>query len=64
MLADGAGTELVLDVFRLNGLLLAAGDHLTAGEGLTAARWQVLGSNRAPDGADPPERAGLGEPTR
>ena len=42
---DGdAGTELVLDVFRVNGLLLAAGDELTAGEGLTAARWQVLGA--------------------
>ena len=44
MLAGDAGTSLVLDVFRLNGLLLAAGDQLTADEGLTAARWQVLGA--------------------
>jgi DNA-binding MarR family transcriptional regulator len=44
MLAGDAGTELVLDVFRVNGLLLAAGDQLTADEGLTAARWQVLGA--------------------
>lgn len=38
------GTELVLDVFRVNGLLLAAGDLLAAAEGLTSARWQVLGA--------------------
>ena len=44
MLAGEAGTELVLDVFRVNGLLLAAGDQLTAHGGLTAARWQVLGA--------------------
>ncbi|TWF95390.1 MarR family winged helix-turn-helix transcriptional regulator [Saccharopolyspora dendranthemae] len=39
-----AGTELVLDVFRINGLLLAAGDRLADAEGLTSARWQVLGA--------------------
>jgi DNA-binding MarR family transcriptional regulator len=37
-------THVVLSTFRVNGLLLAAGDMLTAGEGLTAARWQVLGA--------------------
>ena len=42
--AAGAGTELVLDVFKVNGLILAAGDHLAAAEGLTSARWQVLGA--------------------
>jgi DNA-binding MarR family transcriptional regulator len=36
-------TELVLEVFRLNGLLLEAGDRLTSPVGLTSARWQVLG---------------------
>ena len=36
--------DLVLRVFRLNGLLLDAGDRLTEGSGLTAARWQVLGA--------------------
>lgn len=36
-------TELVLAVFRVNGLLLAAGDRLAAPSGLTSARWQVLG---------------------
>ena len=41
---DGeAFTNLVLEVFRLNGLLLAAGDRLAEPAGLTAARWQVLG---------------------
>ena len=39
-----AATDLVLDVFRVNGLLLAAGDRLTAPHGLTSARWQVLGA--------------------
>jgi DNA-binding MarR family transcriptional regulator len=37
-------TQVVLGVFRANGLLLAAGDDLAADEGLTSARWQVLGA--------------------
>ncbi len=37
-------TDLVLSIFRLNGFLLRAGDRLTAGSGLTTARWQVLGA--------------------
>lgn len=36
-------TELVLEVFRLNGLMLEAGDRLTEPLGLSSARWQVLG---------------------
>jgi DNA-binding MarR family transcriptional regulator len=39
-----AATRVVLSVFRANGLLLAAGDVLAADEGLTSARWQVLGA--------------------
>jgi DNA-binding MarR family transcriptional regulator len=39
-----AATELILSTFRLNGLLLTAGDLLAAEEDLTAARWQVLGA--------------------
>lgn len=38
-----AFTELVLEVFRLNRLLLDAGDDLTRPVGLSSARWQVLG---------------------
>lgn len=37
-------TRLVLDLFRLNNGLLAAGDRLVAPLGLTSARWQVLGA--------------------
>jgi DNA-binding MarR family transcriptional regulator len=37
-------TEVILSTFRANGLLLAAGDRLGADEGLTSARWQVLGA--------------------
>lgn len=37
-------TEVILGVFRANGLLLSAGDELAAAEGLTSARWQVLGA--------------------
>src|SRR2546428_83660 len=37
-------TDVVLQTFRANGLFLAAGDLLAAEEGLTAARWQVLGA--------------------
>lgn len=39
-----AFTELVLEVFRSNGRLLATGDRLTLPVGLTSARWQVLGA--------------------
>ena len=39
-----AATELILSAFRANGLLLNAGDLLSAEEGLTSARWQVLGA--------------------
>ncbi|MEA2532477.1 MAG: hypothetical protein QOJ93_288 [Actinomycetota bacterium] len=39
-----AATDVVLHTFRANGLFLAAGDLLAADEGLTAARWQVLGA--------------------
>lgn len=43
--AEGAIlTDLVLEVFRLNGRLLTAGDRLIADVGLTSARWQVLGA--------------------
>jgi DNA-binding MarR family transcriptional regulator len=38
-----AFTKLVLRVFRLNGRLLEAGDHLAAPVGQTSARWQVMG---------------------
>ena len=37
-------TDLILDVFRLNGALLASGDALVGDLGLTSARWQVLGA--------------------
>jgi DNA-binding MarR family transcriptional regulator len=37
-------TEVILSVFRANGLLLAAGDLLAAEHGLTSARWQVIGA--------------------
>lgn len=42
--AGAALTDLALEIFRLNGRLLAAGDRLVADAGLTSARWQVLGA--------------------
>lgn len=39
-----AFTELVLETFRFNGRLLAAGDRLSKPVGLTSSRWQVLGA--------------------
>lgn len=39
-----AVTDLVLEVFRLNGELIAMGDAMVAEIGLTSARWQVLGA--------------------
>ncbi|MFO1188768.1 MAG: MarR family winged helix-turn-helix transcriptional regulator [Alphaproteobacteria bacterium] len=45
-MAAGAGpiTDLIVETFRLNGTLLAAGDRLVADIGLTSARWQVMGA--------------------
>ena len=37
-------TTLIIETFRLNGELLAAGDRLVSTIGLTSARWQVLGA--------------------
>jgi DNA-binding MarR family transcriptional regulator len=39
-------TELILEVFRVNGDLLAAGNGITRPFGQTSARWQVLGAIR------------------
>jgi DNA-binding MarR family transcriptional regulator len=56
-----AFTELVLEVFRLNGRLLSAGDALTRPRGQTSARWQVLGAldDNARTVADIGRRMGL-----
>ena len=37
-------TDLILDLFRLNSILLTAGDRLVAPLKLTSARWQILGA--------------------
>lgn len=43
--AEGdAATDVVLNTFRANGQFLAMGNLLAAHEGLTSARWQVLGA--------------------
>ncbi|CAN5869710.1 MarR family transcriptional regulator [soil metagenome] len=42
--AGDALTDLVLRVFRLNGLFLSVAEEMTRPAGLTAARWQVLGA--------------------
>ena len=35
--------DLVLSLFRLNGLLVAEGERMTEAVGLTSARWKVIG---------------------
>jgi len=42
--AGDALTELVMRVFRLNGLFLDVAEAIARPSGLTAARWQVLGA--------------------
>lgn len=42
--AGEALTDMMLDLFRLNSLILTAGDRLVAPLGLTSARWQILGA--------------------
>ena len=37
-------TDIVLEVFKLSGLLIAEGDALTRELGLSSARWKVLGA--------------------
>jgi DNA-binding MarR family transcriptional regulator len=41
--AGTAFTELVINIFKLNGVLLEAGDALTKPAGQSSARWQVMG---------------------
>jgi DNA-binding MarR family transcriptional regulator len=42
--AGEALSDLILDLLRLNSLILTAGDRLVAPLGLTSARWQILGA--------------------
>jgi DNA-binding MarR family transcriptional regulator len=51
--AGEAVTELILEVFRLNGRLLVAGDRLVSRLGLSSARWQVLGAVALAERAEP-----------
>ena len=37
-------TQLILEIFQINGELLAAGNKITKPFGLTSARWQVMGA--------------------
>lgn len=37
-------TGMILDIFRLNSMILKSGDRLVASLGLTSARWQILGA--------------------
>ena len=37
-------TEVVLEIFKVNGLLATEGDRLTKEYGLSSARWKVLGA--------------------
>lgn len=52
-LAGTALTDLFLDLFGLNNRVIAAGDRLVAGLGLTSARWQVLGTIIAAERPEP-----------
>ncbi|MFB6460050.1 MarR family winged helix-turn-helix transcriptional regulator [Bradyrhizobium tunisiense] len=51
--AGDALTDLMLDLFRLNSLLLTAGDRLVTRLGLTSARWQILGAIVAAESPQP-----------
>lgn len=51
--AARAMTQLILEVFRLNGSLLEAGDDLVSDIGLTSARWQVMGGIASSDTPKP-----------
>jgi hypothetical protein len=55
--AGDALTELLLRVFRLNGLFLAEAEEIARPTGLTPARWQVLGAVLAQPAPFPGSRA-------
>jgi DNA-binding MarR family transcriptional regulator len=42
--ANRPTNDLIVEVFRLNGCLLATADRLVSRFGITSARWQVLGA--------------------
>jgi len=42
--SGAAMTKLILEIFRVNGLLLTVGDRLTKDLGLTSARWLIMGA--------------------
>jgi DNA-binding MarR family transcriptional regulator len=42
--AGKALTDLILEIFRVNGALLRVGDRLTHADAQTSSRWQVLGA--------------------
>ena len=46
-------TDLIRQIFRLNGQLISHGDELAQGEKLTSARWQVSARSRRPENCGP-----------
>lgn len=46
-------TVLILNLFRVNNLLLTSGDRLVDALGLTSARWQILGAIAGTDRPQP-----------
>jgi DNA-binding MarR family transcriptional regulator len=54
--AGASLTSLILEIFRANGRLLAAGDRLVAGLDMTSGRWQVLGAVALAPAAEPVAR--------
>jgi DNA-binding MarR family transcriptional regulator len=54
--AGASLTDLILEIFRVNGCLLAAGDRLVAGLNMTSGRWQVLGAIALAPAAEPVAR--------
>lgn len=51
--AGTALTDLILDLFKVSSGMVAAGDRLVAGLGLTSARWQILGAIAASERPQP-----------
>ncbi|WP_246483558.1 hypothetical protein [Paenacidovorax monticola] len=50
-------TDVVLTLFQLNGALVDWGDGFVAPEGLTSARWQMLGPWRSRASPSRPRRS-------
>jgi hypothetical protein len=53
-------TELIVEIFRVNGALLSSGDRMMAAAGQSSARWQVMAALGEEDATAPQVARNMG----